>query len=345
MPGPSRSFALKALAWLWGAVAFVLIGGALILQSLGPGAAPQSSTAADPAPAPAAAAPQPPQVITPSPPPAPPPPRFTPGRDTPGPINTPDPALEELSPTDKTETLPRVATDGRAPMQVYARGFDQSSLRPRIGLVVAGIGLNQSESSDAIHNLAGGVTLAFSPYATRTSHLLDDARLTGHEFLISVPMEPALYPQNDAGDHALMTSATADNNLSLLYWSLSRIQGYAGATGALGGLRGERFAASPALMPVLRVLADRGLYYIDPRPGSAPLPLVIDEPAVRSEIDAKLAQLEQIAHDRGRALGLIGAPRPIVMERVQAWTNNLLDRGYTLAPVSALLNAPPESPR
>ena len=51
------------------------------------------------------------------------------------------------------------------PMQVYAAGFDSSSRRPRVGVLLAGIGLNQADSEAAIRLLPGGVTLAVSPYA------------------------------------------------------------------------------------------------------------------------------------------------------------------------------------
>ena len=68
--------------------------------------------------------------------------------------------------------------------------------------------------------------------------------------------------------------------------------------------------------------------------------LVMDDPATRPEIDAKLAQLEQIARERGSALGLVGAVRPVTMDRVTAWANGLAARGFVLAPVSALAQPP-----
>ena len=66
------------------------------------------------------------------------------------------------------DLLPRIAQDGRMPMQLYAAGFDQSSRRPRVGLLLAGVGLNQADSDAAIRALPGGITLAFSPYAPST---------------------------------------------------------------------------------------------------------------------------------------------------------------------------------
>ena len=105
------------------------------------------------------------------------------------------------------------------------------------------------------------------------------------------------------------------------------------------------------MRPVLQTLAERGLLYVDPRPGS-PYPsgvwgrsidLVIDEPAVRPEIETKLAQLEQIARDKGSALGLAGAVRPVTVDRIAAWANGLAGRGLALAPVSALAQRPANS--
>ncbi len=164
-------------------------------------------------------------------------------------------------------------------------------------------------------------------------------------------MEPEGYPLNDAGDHALLTGASPDQNSSRLDWALTRIEGYAGVTNALGLLRGERFADAPAQMePVLQTLRGRGLFYIDARPDQ-PSPLavwgrdvdvVIDEPPLRPGIDAKLAALEQIARDKGSAVGLIGAVRRVTLDRLSAWSGGLAAKGLDLAPASAVVRKPTE---
>jgi uncharacterized protein len=272
-----------------------------------------------------------------------------PGSDHPGPIPAPDPALLQRSPEDAVAMLPIISADGRPPMQAYARGYDSSNRRPRVGLVFAGLGTSDGDSYEAIRLLPGGVTLAFSPYSTHPDRLLDLARTSGHELLLSLPLEPQGFPQNDAGDHALLTGESPFANTARLNWALGRLQGYAGTTGALSTLRGERFANDQGqFYSLLRVLAARGLFYVDPRPGAAPLPsvwsrtvdVVVDEPPVRTEIDAKLTLLEQIARDKGSALGLAGAVRPVTVQRVQIWANGLQDRGVALAPASALMLAP-----
>lgn len=346
-----RRAAWRALGWFWAAVAAVLVIAALVVQTLGP---PHRTPLSPPK---VAASPTPPRP-TPAPQPkaAPLSPAFAaafqPGRDTPGPIAAPDPALLEASTLVEGGMLPRISRDGRRPSQVYARGFDRSSRRPRIGILLAGVGLNEADSEEAIRTLPGGITLAFSPYAAHSDHTLDEARLAEHEFLISIPMEPNGYPLNDAGDHALLTGLAEQQNRERLEWVLTRIRGYVGATNAFGAIRGERFASAPAEMAiVLQTLAARGLLYVDARPGQPNPPFVwgrsvdviIDEPAVRTEIETKLAQLEQIARDKGSALGLAGAVRPVTIDRLAAWAQGVEARGFALAPVSALTQPPPEA--
>ena len=91
-----------------------------------------------------------------------------PGRSTPGPVADPDPALLEPNPPPLTGLLPRIAVDGRTPMREYAAGFDPTSRRPRVGLIVGGIGMSAADSLAAARQLPGGVTLAVSPYAERS---------------------------------------------------------------------------------------------------------------------------------------------------------------------------------
>lgn len=337
----------RGLGVFWIVVLLVLGAGAGVLQALGP-PPPRPVAASHPVPL-ATSAPLPPQpaVVVSRQPQIP----FfkRPGRDTPGPIADPDPALLEPGPDGRS--LPRIAADGRMPMQVYAAGFDYSSRQPRIGLVLAGIGQDAAFSAQAINDLPPGVTLAISPYAQHPEKLLEVARLAEHEYLLSLPMEPHAFPLNDPGPRALMTDLSSADNLKRLRWLLSRIAGYAGVTSALGGpLQGGRFASVPEqMLPVLKALAGRGLLYVDARPGQPPLQyvwsrdvdVVVDRPP--NGIEGKLAELERIARNKGSALGLAVLPLPVTVQRISAWANGLQDRGFILAPVSALAVPPPVS--
>ena len=123
-----------------------------------------------------------------------------PGRDEPGVVNDPEPGLLEPAPGSPSDTLPRIAEDGRKPMRYYAAGFDPTSIRPRVGLLVAGIGLSVADSRKAIVDLPAQVTLALPAYVTNPEPLLSLARLRGHEYLLSIPMEPVRFPLNDPWD-------------------------------------------------------------------------------------------------------------------------------------------------
>ncbi|MBE9605222.1 divergent polysaccharide deacetylase family protein [Acetobacteraceae bacterium H6797] len=316
--------------------------------------APRAPASAEPPAAPQAVAPAPPAPVAapplpdaPTPPPLPARAVIQPDR----PIAPPDPALQEAG---RYGPLPRVGPDGRTPVRAYSRAFDRSDTRPRIGIVMGGMGLSESFSDEAIRRLPGAVGLAFSPYASRNDGLLDRARARGMELLSALPLEPAGYPINDPGEWALLTGISPEQNIDRLDWTLSRLQGQVGAVGALGAMRGERFAAVPDLIGLVQDhLRSRGLLYIDPRPGAGNperawgrgVDVVIDEPATRGEIDRRLAELERIARDKGSALGIAADPAPVTVERLTSWASTLAERGLVLAPVSVMIRRPEGQPR
>ncbi|SHJ14441.1 hypothetical protein SAMN02745194_01838 [Roseomonas rosea] len=267
------------------------------------------------------------------------------------PIPPPDPSLQEPS---RHGPIPRLGPEGRTSIRYYARPFDRAESRPRIGLVVGNLGLSAALSEEAIRRLPPEAGLAFSPYGSRPAPLLERARARGMEVLSALPLEPANYPMNDPGDRALLTTLPLAENADRLAWVLSRIGGQVGAIGALGPMRGERFAALPeSIGGVQDVLRQHGLLYIDPRPGVPNPPrawgrsvdLVVDEPATRSEIDRRLAELERIARERGSALGLAADVSPVLVDRVAAWAAGLGERGLVMAPVTALVRRPEDLPR
>src|SRR5947209_4439187 len=91
-------------------------------------------------------------------------------------------------------------------------------------LVLAVLGLGA-----AIRTLPSAATLAISPYAGNLDRLLSAARLAGHEYLLSIPMEPQGFPTNDPDDHhALMSTLPPQQNITRLRWVLSRLAGYVG---------------------------------------------------------------------------------------------------------------------
>lgn len=307
--------------------------------------APAPATAAQPAPTTEASA------QTPSAP-APPPldvPVVTPDFPNARPIPAPDTALLEQG---RFGALPRVGADGRTSIRAYAGQFDRQDTRPRIGIIVADIGISNAQTEDAIRRLPPAVTFTISPYAPRAAQVAERLRAKGAETLIGLPLEPAGYPLNDPGNRALLTGRSAPENMANLEWVLSRFPGYVGAIGVVGGMRGERFAAmEQSYLALQESLRNRGLLFVDARPGvAAParawgraVDVILDEPATRTEIERRLGELEAIAKARGSALGLAHAATPVVVDRLVAWAAGLDRRGVVLAPVTALIRRPPET--
>jgi len=311
--------------------------------------APHDAAAAPPpAPRQAVAEAMPPPPPTPAAPPspsaaAPPPPAAAPATEQ---------ALLEPGPDGP---LPIIARDGREPWRVYARPFDMSDKRPRIAIVIFGLGLSAAPTEASIKDLPGAVTLALEPYGERLPDWAAAARAAGHELLLSVPMEPADYPRQDPGPYTLLTSVDAKENLRRLDWVLSRITGYVG----VANVNGARFTGSRTdLLPVLEEIRKRGLLFVEGRAAeqsaadalSAPMALprvvsdrVLDTDVTGATVDRQLSELEEVARRRGAALG-VGYLYPVTVARVAGWAKTLDKKGLVLAPASAL-GAMPGAPK
>ncbi len=235
--------------------------------------------------------------------------------------------------------LPIIAADGRTPFQVYARPF-QSNGRPRVALVIGGLGLNARATQQAIETLPGPVTLSFVPYAEGLQGWIDLARQHGHEVLLETPMEPENYPDNDPGPYTLMARGTAQETAKKLEWVLSRASGYFGLTNYLG----SRFLNEPAAYEAFAAAARaRGLGFVDDgaaagRAGGLPrvsAAYVVDDQLSAKAVDRQFLALEAAALQKGQALAS-GFAYPVTLEKAAEWAAGVEARGYQLAPASAL---------
>lgn len=370
-----RSWGLRS-ALIVGALLFASLVGLISWLALQPPAPPDDvevSIALPPAPpaappaepdeiAPPSPTPQPPQdaalppATAPAPPaapmPIPPPPSTAPPQ-----TRVPFPRIDGLAPVpdqgliERTPEglLPRIGADGRKPWQVYGRPFDPDDKRPRIALIIGGLGQSSAATEAAIQRLPGAVTLAYTAYARNLEQWVDLSRAAGHEVLLTLPMEPVGYPANDPGPHTLLVSLSEAENRARLTWLMSRFAGYSGVV----NLMGSRFTTEAGpLKPVLDELNKRGLLFVDSRSsltsiagkmaGEIKLPRAvnnrfIDTKAARPDIDKRLEELEQIARSEGVAVG-IGAAYPVTIERVTQWVQQLDAKGIVLAPVSAVVD-------
>jgi polysaccharide deacetylase 2 family uncharacterized protein YibQ len=273
----------------------------------------------------------------------------------------PDKAEADAAPTMMAGIDPRlleksrygmipVAADGLKPFTVYAADADRAKAArmPVVSIVVGGLGIGAAKTADAIVKLPPAVTLAFTPYGADPTKLAERARAQRHEILLQIPMEPFDYPDNDPGPQTLLTTLTPEQNLDRLTWHLSRFQGYAG----IANFMGARFVVTDAVMqPLIREAAKRGLGYFDD--GQAPRSIApslaaaqavpfakgdfsIDAVPTAVEIDRALAKLENLARERGVAVGTASA-LPISIERISVWIKALESHGIMLVPLTTAM--------
>jgi polysaccharide deacetylase 2 family uncharacterized protein YibQ len=237
--------------------------------------------------------------------------------------------------------LPIIGGNGQKPWQAYARPFTANG-KPKVALVIGGLGLNPAYTRRAIELLPAEVTLSFAPYAEGLQGWIDLARANGHEVLLETPMEPNDYPQNDPGPYTLLAAGAPGEIVKKTEWVLSRATGYFGVTNYLG----SRFVASgPAMNAFSGVLKQRGVAFVDDglaaRKGSGPprasADRIVDEDLSAEAIARSFTALEAAARSNGQALGS-GFAYPVTLESAAVWARSLEGRGFQLAPASALLN-------
>ena len=255
-----------------------------------------------------------------------------------------DPAQEQVV---KIPVIPP-APEQMAYWERYRQPFNMDDPRPRIAVVLSGLGLSDSATEAAINNLPPTVTLSFSPYARGLEQWIALARARGHEVMLDLPMEPATFPNEDPGPQGLLTGLSAEDNLDRLDWVLSRGSAYVGVAGTMG----SRFTTSRrAMEPILREVKSRGLIFLDRRTAEQSLvPQIAQEiglarainnrsvderQASRVAIDARLAQIERIALSEGFAVAM-AQPYPVTLDRLAEWATELTGRGFVIAPISAL---------
>ncbi|HSR72903.1 MAG TPA: divergent polysaccharide deacetylase family protein [Kiloniellales bacterium] len=264
---------------------------------------------------------------------------------------------EETAPSETapSETGPQIAAlpPAEQPWRRFSQPFAAESERPRIAVVLTGLGLSSAMTEAAIRELPAGVTLSFTPYSRDLDRWVSQARAQGHEVLLDLPMEPTSYPQDDPGPRALLTALSERQNLERLEWILGRAEGYVGVAIVMG----SRFVtAREQLEPVVEALKARGLMLLDNRSSDNTLawalartrdvPAAINDrildsgDATRVTIEERLRQLERIARSEHYAVAM-GHPYPATIDSLKEWLRGLEDRKLLLAPLTALANRQP----
>jgi uncharacterized protein len=270
-------------------------------------------------------------------------------------VEIPVPELVEES---QYGPLPKVATDGRRPIDVYARpskyAVKAADAPPRIAVLINGMGLSDGATAEAIKGLPAPISVAYGAYGRNLQDWVAKARQEGHEVLLQIPLEPLDYPTNDPGPHTLLTTLPPEENLKRLQWLMSRFTGYVGIT----NLMGAKFEPTQAsFVPVLEEVKARGLLFVDD--GSvkdsaagqiastigldfATADVQIDAVPSPDDINKALARLEAVAKEKGSAIGIASA-KPATIKALAQWAAQLQAKNIILIPVSAAIRSQRQS--
>ena len=255
-----------------------------------------------------------------------------------------DPALLEKGPLG---SVPKAGPGGRLPWQAYARPISPNDDRPRIAVIVKGLGLAQAATDAAIRRLPGAVTLALDPSGSNLDGVAAAARAAGHEVLMTLPLASEAFPLRDPGPFALPIVQMPADNLPRLKTIMGAATGYVGLMASMGG---NLMGRDDQIRPILLELKSRGLMFVDGggtakslAPGIASeigLPraivkIVLDEDPSRTAIDAKLAETERLARNAAATV-VLASPYPVTLERLAAWVKTLDGKQLSLMPITAL---------
>lgn len=213
-------------------------------------------------------------------------------------------------------------------------------------IVISDLGLSQQSTTQALA-LPAAFTLAFPTYADQLGLWIQKARELKHDTLLSTPMEPRSYPQDDPGPNSLLLSLPDAENIRRLNEHLAKAGGYVGIATHMGT---GFLASKEKLTPVLEDLGQKRLMILETEKTSETilgalarakgLPYhavdrMIDADLNPKSINASLDFLVATAKDKGFAIGMT-RPYPAVLETLKAWSKNLGSFGVELAPLSAL---------
>ena len=262
-------------------------------------------------------------------------------------------ALPELTEVINEETggqllLPTISVNGTQPWQGYKRSFAADNNRPLIAIIIDDMGLNQAQSITTIRDMPSPISVAFAPYGRNLTTLTTLARSRGHEILLSVPMEPFNYPLDDPGPYGLLTSSEDKKNLQRLVWIMSRLTTYVGVIPEMGSL----FTTSrEATTPILEEFKKRGLLFVNRRITqrditgrlakelnlpNVTVDFVLDRKPSRTAIDQQIKRAEDLARSQG-FVTVLASPYPVSLERIALWMSTLEEKGFSIAPVTAVI--------
>jgi uncharacterized protein len=189
-----------------------------------------------------------------------------------------------------------------------------------------------------------GAVLPALPASARTARELQES---GKQVLLHLPMEPREYPRMRPGPGLVLRSQSEEEIARTVESDLETVPGAVGVSNHMGS---AATADARVMRAVARVLARRGLFFLDSRTTGATLgqetareqrvPAVsrrvfLDDVATEPAVSKMLDELVVHARAEGYAVAL-GHPYPATLAVLERELPRLADRGVRLVPVGQL---------
>lgn len=218
--------------------------------------------------------------------------------------------------------------------------------RPKIAIVVSGLGLDAATTRTATELMPPAVSFAFVPYGYQAGPMIAAAKAKGHEVLLQIPMQNGGTPA--PGPHVLRVGESAADIEADLDWYMKRMTGFEGVANLLGG---EITSDREAMTTLVKAVGDRGYYFLDDGTSKRSLSLsiaqglnvpagradvILDATANPAEVQANFDRLVALAKAKGKAIGLAsGLPQHLAA--IATYASGLDAQGVALVPVSTIV--------
>ncbi len=217
----------------------------------------------------------------------------------------------------------------------------------RVAVIIDDMGMARGYSADVI-DLQAPLTLAFLPYAPDLAKVTAEARASGHELMVHVPMQAMDKGQNIGPVGLREGMSHEDFKHEFEEKILKAFDGYAGINNHMGSRLTKN---EEAMSWVMQGIEDKGIYFIDSKTiGSsvaedmahhydipaASRDVFLDHIESLSAVRASLRRLENVAYNKGYAIA-IGHPKPNTIKGLAEWLPTLKSKGIELVPVSAIV--------
>lgn len=315
---PRRRRHPSAGRWL----VLILFGAALFAAGLYLG---RTGDRAEPEPGEGAAAPRPA--------PASPEPRKTPGEPSPPPVPSEPEHPEPLA--DAEPPAVPIPVEGPPPPGEGAA----------VALVIDDLGRSVADL-DRIEALGVPVTYAVLPFESHTAAVVGALASRGAEVILHLPMEPA--NGADPGPGALTRAMGRAELARATREALGAVPGAVGVNNHMGS---SLSAHRPSMEAILRVIGERGLYFLDSRTSAesvaftaareldvaaAERQVFLDPDPRPGAVRYQFRRLLDAARERGAAVA-IGHPHPHTLAVLEEEVPLAVERGYRFVPVSYLV--------